>query len=66
MSRVHYLLKYSCAATLSIKHGNAIGSYKKVFGKYGKDLTIIKNNKILAKFVTHSRINLKTSVNTTS
>ena len=45
-----YLLKYSCARTLSIKHGKALISYRAVFQKYGKHLTVVKDGKVLAKF----------------
>lgn len=48
-----YLLKYSCADTLNIKHGKRLQSYHQVFKKYGKDLTIKKEGKIIAKFSTN-------------
>lgn len=38
MRRVYYLLKMSCAKTLSHKH--KMGSVAKAFTKYGKDLTV--------------------------
>lgn len=46
ISKVIYLLKYSCAITLSLKHGKKLRSYKIVFLKYNKHLTNIKNNKL--------------------
>jgi len=50
ISHVIYLLKYSCARTLSIKHGKILKSYKAVFIKYGKHLTILKDGQVLTKF----------------
>ncbi len=50
ISHIIYLLKYSCAARLSMKHKKTLRSYKKVFKKYGKDLTVIKSGKVLATF----------------
>ena len=38
MRRVHYLLRMSCAKTLSHRH--KMGSVAKAFNKYGKDLTV--------------------------
>jgi len=38
MRRVYYLLRMSCAKTLSHKH--KMGSVAKAFNKYGKDLTV--------------------------
>jgi len=48
MSRIYYILKYSCALTLANKH--KLGTMKKVFKKYGKDLNIIKDEKVVASF----------------
>lgn len=48
LSRIHYILKYSCVLTLALKL--KLGTAKKVFKKYGKDLIIIVNNKVVASF----------------
>jgi len=45
ITKVHYLLKYSCASTLAIKHGKKLQSYRQVFKQYGCNLTINKNKK---------------------
>lgn len=54
MAKVIYLLKYSCARTLSMKHGKRLGSYRAVFRKYGKDLTVVKDGKVVAQFGSYS------------
>lgn len=54
ISKIIYLIKYSCAATLSIKYTKNLRSYKIVFKKYGKHLTIEKDKKVLAKFKNQS------------
>lgn len=46
LGRIHYILKYSCILTLASKLN--LGSKKQVFNKFGKNLNIIKNNKIVA------------------
>lgn len=47
---VLYLLKYSCAWTLSIKHGKKLKRLRKVFLKYGKHLKVFHDDKVIAKF----------------
>jgi len=47
ITKVYYLLKYSCASTLAIKHGKKLQSYRQVFKQYGCNLTIIKDKKKL-------------------
>lgn len=48
LGRIHYILKYSCALTLASKH--KLVTKKQAFKKYGKNLTIIVANKIVAFF----------------
>jgi len=49
LSRIHYILKYSCLLTLVSKY--KLGTMKKGFKKFGKELQIKdKNGKILASF----------------
>jgi group II intron reverse transcriptase/maturase len=48
LNRVHYILKYSCLLTLVSKH--KLGTMKKGFKRYGKDLTIQEDDKVLATF----------------
>ena len=50
IAHVLYLLKYSCAMTLSRKYKKKYGRLRKVFRKYGKDLTIREGGKVVAKF----------------
>ena len=48
LGRIHYILKYSCVLTLASKL--RLSTAKQVFKKYGKDLKIIENNKVVASF----------------
>jgi len=48
LGRIHYILKYSCVLTLASKL--RLGTAKQVFKKYGKDLKVIVNNKVVASF----------------
>ena len=49
-ARIHYILKYSCALTFALKL--KLKTLKKVYRKFGKDLTVFDNEsgKILATF----------------
>ena len=52
-ARIHYILKYSCALTIASKM--KLHTLKKVFSKYGKDLTIIDGKgEVLASYPTAS------------
>jgi group II intron reverse transcriptase/maturase len=51
--RLHYILKYSCALTLASKF--RLRTLKKVFSKFGPDLTIVKNGKVTAAFAKYER-----------
>lgn len=46
LGRIHYILKYSCVLTLASKL--KLRTKKQVFKKFGRDLRIINNNKIVA------------------
>jgi len=48
LGRIHYILKYSCVLTLASKL--RLGTAKQVFKKFGKDIKIIKNNKLITSF----------------
>lgn len=50
IAKVHYILKYSCVLTLATKNKKTIGTIKKIFNKYGQNLSINKNGKQLAHF----------------
>jgi group II intron reverse transcriptase/maturase len=50
LNRVSYILQYSCAKTISVRQKSSIS---KVFNKYGKDLTIVRQYKTAEK--THTR-----------
>jgi hypothetical protein len=45
-ARVHYSLKYSCALTISSKM--KLRTMKRVFKKYGKELTIQRDKKAIS------------------
>lgn len=52
-ARIHYILKYSCALTFASKL--KLGTLKKVFSKFGKNLTILyEDKKVLASYPTPS------------
>jgi Type II intron maturase len=54
LGRIFYVLKFSCALTLALKL--KLGTAKKVFAKFGKDLTIRDGTgKILASFPNESQ-----------
>ena len=48
LSRIYYIIKYSCVLSLSLKH--KLKTAKGAFRKYGKDLTIKVNGKAVASF----------------
>lgn len=48
LGRIHYILKYSCILTLASKL--KLGTKKQVFKKFGKNISIIQNDKIIASF----------------
>lgn len=48
LSRIFYILKYSCVLTLAAKH--KLGTKKKTFQKYGKCLLITRGDKVLTSF----------------
>lgn len=48
LGRIYYIIKYSCVLTLSLKH--KLKTAKGAFRKYGKDLIIKNNDKVVASF----------------
>ncbi len=48
LGRIHYIFKYSCILTIASKLN--LNTAKKVFKKFGKDITIIVDNKKVASF----------------
>jgi hypothetical protein len=57
MGRIHYILKYSCLLTLVSKH--KLGTMKKGYKKFGKNLTIKNGDKVMATFPDESFANRK-------
>jgi group II intron reverse transcriptase/maturase len=58
LGRIHYILKYSCLLTLVSKY--KLGTMKKGYKKFGKDLIIKEGEKILASFPNVSLVRKKT------
>nr|UAT97950.1 hypothetical protein Ahn.fas.Ore.mt_002 [Ahnfeltia fastigiata] len=53
VARIHYILKYSCALTFASKL--KLKTLRKVFRKFGKDLTVLSDgNEVLANYLTPS------------
>lgn len=52
LGRIYYIFKYSCVLSLASKL--KLITAKKVFKKFGKDLNIVENNKLVASFPTPS------------
>jgi group II intron reverse transcriptase/maturase len=52
LGRIHYILKYSCLLTLASKL--RLETVKQTYKKFGKDINIIANNKIVASFPNES------------
>lgn len=48
LGRIHYILKYSCLLTIASKL--RLGTIKQTYKKFGKDIKIIVNNKMVASF----------------
>lgn len=57
MGRIYYIIKYSCMLTLVSKH--KLGTKKQGFKKYGKDIEIKKDDKIIANFPNEKFANKK-------
>jgi hypothetical protein len=55
IARVHYILKYSCALTISSKM--KLKTLREVFKRYGKNLTVT----VGTKSISYPRISYKTS-----
>ena len=62
LSSIHYILKYSCVLTLASKL--KLGTARKVFKKFGKDLKVIVDNKVVASFPQESYAKPSTFHNT--